>query len=387
LISIHATSDQPPSIMAPYPTLSPRSADCDPGYNWYTCNVGGDFYFGCCSVDPCGFITFCPAGHQNVKSVVPDSTTTTTTSTPTSATVDPRSAYPTLDDNASPTNSGPPPQDGDYGTETTISSTYTDSTGQAGVAIAATVGTLVFIVFIVCSLWLYRFLLRRVREAKEEERRIKKERRHKKVYVKPPSTSSSGLSSDRASTRRGRSRSRSKAPGRGLSPSGYEGAYGNSYPTEVDYRCETTYGVHYSTQLPAPRLAAKGPPRNISRIRGLGGDTICFEDRTPIVPPVSPGSSSTCPDTSILDETNPHNYRCHSVDPITPIHAATMPSDKLFIGMPEMVAPDESSYTGTHARTHAKVSNNTFQTLNWPVSYSGGPVIPVWDSDAVFQEV
>ncbi|OIW34987.1 hypothetical protein CONLIGDRAFT_665656 [Coniochaeta ligniaria NRRL 30616] len=385
--------------MAPYLSLSPRYYDCDPGYNWYTCNIAGQSYYGCCSVDPCGSITFCPAEHQDVKSVEPGSATIAATSMSSSTTAYPRSTYPTLNDNAPPNSGGSPPPDGDYGPATTISSTYTESTGQAGVAIAATVGALGLILLIVFCLSLYRFLVRRAREAREarkareareEERRIKKKRRYG-VCAKRPLGGSSGLSSDRTSTSPGQGCSWENTPSPGISPSpsprisplSYDGAYDHPYPTDVDYRYETRYGVHYSTQLPTPPSPARRPARNTSRSHGLGAEAFRFENRIPVVPPVSPRSSSDYPDTSPFDETNPHNYRRRPTIPISPKRAATMPPEGLFAGIPERLAPDGSGYP----ETHAKASNNPFQTRHRPVGYHGGPVTPVWDSDGVLQEI
>ncbi|KAH8905546.1 hypothetical protein BR93DRAFT_804918 [Coniochaeta sp. PMI_546] len=370
--------------MAPYPTITPRYYDCDPGYNWYICNIGGQSYYGCCSVEPCGSINFCPAEHQDVKSANSGLATIAPTSTSTLPAAHPRSTSPALNDNVSPNNGGLPPADGNYGPASTISSTNADTTNQTGVAIAATVGTLVLIGFIVVCLWLYRFLLRRSKEAKEEERRIRKERRHQKVYVKSAPPSSTGSSSDGTSTGCGRRRSWSKTPSPGISPSSYEGTYSHPYTTEIDYQYETKYGVHYNTQLPAaPPSTARRPTRNTSRSRDRGDEAFHFEEPPPIVPPVSPKSNSVYPDVSPFDERNPNNYRRHSADPGSPVRAATMPPEGYFGGIPERVAPRG----GVYVKTHGNVSNNPFRTLHRPVGYQGGPVTPVWDSDGVLQEV
>lgn len=364
--------------MAPHPTISRRYYNCDPGYNWYTCNIDGQSYYGCCSVDPCGSASFCPAGRQDLSSVGAGLATVATTSTSTSIIFQPLSTYPTLNDNVPPNVGGPPPPDGDYGSATTISSTYTESPSQAGVAIAATVGTLVFVGLIVICLWVYRLLLRRARAAKEEEeRRIKKERR-RKVYPRPPSPSNSGSSSDRVGTSHGRTRLRGQPSSPVINPSSYPDAYSPPYSTELDYRYETRYGVHYSTQLPTPLPTVTRPARSTPRNLGSGSEDLRFEDRLPVVSPVSPYTG-----VPPFDETNPHDYRRHSADSVSPKPATTMPSEGYFVEIPERVVPDGSGCPKTYATT----SNNPFQTLHRPVGYQGGAVRPVWDSNGVLQEV
>lgn len=50
--------------MAPYHGLGQRFQECGAGYQWYTCQMTGQSYAGCCSIDPCNLPGFCPARNE-----------------------------------------------------------------------------------------------------------------------------------------------------------------------------------------------------------------------------------------------------------------------------------------------------------------------------------
>lgn len=62
--------------MAPYHNLALRYVDCAAGYQWYTCQRGGQSYAGCCSVDPCALPGFCPVDNREGSEEAPASTST-----------------------------------------------------------------------------------------------------------------------------------------------------------------------------------------------------------------------------------------------------------------------------------------------------------------------
>jgi hypothetical protein len=390
-----------PAIMAPSHSLSRGSYDCNSGYQWYTCDTGGQSWYGCCSINPCASVTFCPVQNQDPKLAESSSITMPTSTSPVAY---PSATYPTLVDDSGPANNNGSlaASDGDYGSATAKSSTYTDSASQAGVAIAATVGTLVFIGAIAVFIYLYRFLRRareaREREAREKDRRNKRERRRNKVYIKPAtiSPSSSGWSSEEGRTSRSRSRSRgrawSTAPNTGVGRACYDGGFDYPHPAGVDYRYEAyeaSYGVYCGgSQFPSPPSPVQFPalrpssPRLDRRRYGL-----CFSLDSPAVPPLSPGTDIELPGIPPITpvvETDPHSYRRYSADTISPLSDDTVPLEGWFVGIPARRGEAEES---GYPETRGKGLGDRVDTVYRPAGYQGGPVTPVWDSDGVLEEI
>lgn len=363
------------SSKAPHQALSREYHDCDAGNQW-------------CTVD------------EEAKWIESASASATSAS----ATAHPSPAPLALGDDygLSNFNGTSPPPDSDYGSETAHSATYTDSTSQAGVAIAATVGTLVFIGSIVVLIYLYRFL-RRARDAKERERRIKKERRHMKVYIKPATTSPSRSGSSPPGGRTGRSRSRSRrrarstAPSPGVRPARFGGGYDRLFRDEFEYcYAQTSVGVHYGSQLPSPPPPAQLPNQSPSTDQGPRTDPLQMAVCRPLImiPPVSgpvvrtvpPGPSTERPSNdpiAPLGEMSSHHYRRHTADAISPSNSGTVPPEGYAVGTPTRFASEDKGYPGKHGDG----MGNPMETMYSPVAYRGGPVTPVWDSDGALEEI
>ncbi|KAB5536624.1 hypothetical protein GE09DRAFT_1226681 [Coniochaeta sp. 2T2.1] len=182
---------------------------------------------------------------------------------PTSAPAHP-TATPTLSDNGTKNNTITPRANGDNTSPATqSSSTSTDPTSQAGIAIGATIGAL-FLVALVIGLWmLYRFL-QRAREAKAKQRRD--DRRTRREREKTDKLRRDLEKKQQA----GYDTTRSSSPSHSLRA---DAISNYSCPTaEVDYTCETKYDVHYLAKFPFPPPAVKvpTPPRRPSS--GGGSD-------------------------------------------------------------------------------------------------------------------
>ncbi|KAB5580791.1 hypothetical protein GE09DRAFT_451650 [Coniochaeta sp. 2T2.1] len=168
----------------------------------------------------------------------------------------------TLSDNGSLTNTINPRANGDNTSPATqSSSTSTDPTSQAGIAIGATIGAL-FFVALVTGLWmLYRFL-QRAREAKAKQRRDDRRTKREQEKTEKLRRELEGEKQAEYDT------TKSSSPSNSLRA---DAILNYSCPTaEVDYTCETKYGVHYLAKFPFPPPALKvpTPPRRPSS----GGD-------------------------------------------------------------------------------------------------------------------
>ncbi|KAH8889510.1 hypothetical protein GQ53DRAFT_869950 [Thozetella sp. PMI_491] len=120
------------------------SSDCHEPYRWYTCNYGGKYYTGCCSVDPCGLSPGCPAANQQPSdnyqsaSTTPTKMTSTVTATETAATSTVGS-----DTGATTSLAQPGASDGQPTQDSRLSV-------SVGALVAIVVGSLCFAAFLVC---------------------------------------------------------------------------------------------------------------------------------------------------------------------------------------------------------------------------------------------